>query len=79
MTLLNLTQKQHRILQWIMAVLILYQIGVFLANGRSLFAAIVGGGTLGGLVFIPIAALLLLYWAAPSSPEDQEQQQSAER
>jgi hypothetical protein len=57
-----MNQIRLRILQGLLAICLLYGIGAHIANGNSFSEAIIVGGTLGGIGFIPLAAVLLIYW-----------------
>lgn len=45
-----------------MAMCLLSMIGVYIADGHSFAAAIIGGGTFGGFAFILLAIMLMIYW-----------------
>lgn len=61
MTPALLTQKELRLLQAVFLILILIGIGMRSLSGGTAVEVIVGGGTLGGLLFVPIALLYLVY------------------
>lgn len=61
MALFPLTQPELRILQGLFTVLVLAGIGVRALAGGSLLEAVVAGGVLGGMYFVPLALVYAAY------------------
>ena len=61
MAIFPLTQKELRIIQVLFVLPVLIGIGIYALAGNPIGEAVLGGGVMGGLYFIPLALIYFLY------------------
>lgn len=67
-----MNQRRLRILQGLAAVSILFGIGIYIIDGRSILTSVVRGATAGMVSFIMTAVILFVYWGLKSTVVSQE-------